>query len=53
MASSSTVPALSEMAELRAHGLGIPILFFFSEVDLHVFLLSTLASGFRLKRVRF
>ena len=31
MASSSTVPALSEMAELHAHGLGIPILFPVSE----------------------
>ena len=32
MASSSTILALSEMAELRAHGLGIPILFPISEV---------------------
>ena len=31
MASSSTIPALSEMAELHAHGLGIPILFPISE----------------------
>ena len=31
MASSSTVHALSKMAELRAHGLGIPILFSISE----------------------
>jgi hypothetical protein len=27
MASSSTVPQVSEMAELRAQGLGVPILF--------------------------
>ena len=27
MASSSTVPQISEMAELRAQGLGVPILF--------------------------